>query len=413
MKVTNFFKTVSISCLTIVGCSLSSVAQVLTPDSNWNIKSTLTDCSGTTSYTVAESSDDCQSYSSDIYENWDAGGNGAGDTDIATFSVGSDDEFFYFQQDLRENWNYDGTGESKAYHIDLDADFASGGDPLSDFLVVYKPLTTHVGNTWTAEGGSKVELYEDTNNDLGGQKPYSSDWDCGSNCDGISTPISLSSSDAYVRIVNGNIEIAIRRSVFGLPNRVRARAWATQTSTLDKSKHFFHDRNSSSDLASNRMDNTASANTSKWQYLGTNTVSSGAIELTYFASQIQCGADSSLIDVRVDVYHDRELLKTLSLNDSILVPITSLEELTFQYNFVDSQCSPTTPTAMILGTQDTVPNLPGAYDQDSIQQMLDNLNDYEELFLVELGTTNFNSSAYDLQDVVLVINNNPSSQYAD
>lgn len=272
MKVNNFLKPVSLSLFTIVACSSGSVAQILTPDSNWNIQSTLTDCSGTTSYMLAESTDGCQSYSSDIYENWDSQGNGAGDTDIATFSVGSDDEFFYFQQDLRENWNYDGTGESKAYHIDLDVDFASGGDPLSDFLVIYNPLTTHVGTTWTAEGGSKVELYEDSNNDLGGLNPDSSDLNYCSDygCDGISDFVTLSSGNAYVRIVNGNIEIAIRRSVFSSPDQVRARAWATQTSTLDKSKHFFHDQNTSSDLASNRMDNTASANTSEWQVINNN-----------------------------------------------------------------------------------------------------------------------------------------------
>jgi hypothetical protein len=256
--------TTTVSCVAVLGYSLMSLAQVVTPDSNWSIQSTVTDCSGTTSYTVAESNNGCQSYNTDIYENWDSQGNGAGDTDIATFSVGSDAEFFYFQQDLRSNWNYDSTGESKAYHIDIDADFASGGDALSDFLVIYHPLTTHVGSTWTAEGGSKVELYKDTNNDLGGPNPNSSDRGSCSNCDGISDSVSLSSSNAYVRIVNGNIEIAIRRSVFNSPTQVRTRAWATQTSTLDKSKHFFHDQNSSSDLASNRMDNTASANTSEW-----------------------------------------------------------------------------------------------------------------------------------------------------
>ncbi len=277
-KLTCLVQTVTVSCVAVIGYSLMSIAQVITPDSNWSIKSTVTDCSGTASYNVAESNDGCQSYSTDIYENWDSRGNGAGDTDIATFSVGSDDEFFYFQYDLRQDWNYDATGESRGYQIDLDTDFASGGDALSDFLVVYNPLTTHVGTTWKAEGGSKVELYADTNNNLGGPNPYSSDWDCGSDCDGISDPVSLSSSDAYVRIVNGNIEIAIQRSVFNSPDQVRARAWATQTSTLDKSKHFFHDQNSSTDLASNPMDNTASANTSKWlgtsantsEWLGTN-----------------------------------------------------------------------------------------------------------------------------------------------
>ncbi len=68
---------------------------------------------------------------------------------------------------------------------------------------------------------------------------------------------------------------------------------------------------------------------------------------------------------------------------------------------------------MVLAPQDPVPDMPGAYEQDSIRQMLDNLNEYEELFLVELGTTDSGSFAYDLQDVVLVINHNPTIPYAD
>ncbi len=272
MKLTCLLRKVSISCVAVLSCSFNSLAQVATPDSNWSIKSTVSDCYGTTAYTVAESNDGCQSFSSDLYENWDyLDLQGSGDTDIVTFSVGSDDEFFYFQQDLRDDWNYDSTGESRSYQIDLDADFASGGDSLSDFLVIYNPLTIHLGSTWKAEGSSKVELYEDLNNDLGGPNPKSSDWDCGSNCDGISVPVDLSTNDAYVRIVNGNIEIAIRRSVFGSPDQVRSRAWATQTSTLDKSKHFSHDQNIPSDLSSNLMDNTASADTSQWETFGTST----------------------------------------------------------------------------------------------------------------------------------------------
>ncbi len=142
-------------------------------------------------------------------------------------------------------------------------------------------------------------------------------------------------------------------------------------------------------------------------------VSPNAIELTYFASQIQCNGDSELINVEVDVYRNQEFVQTLSVKDTLYLPINSFAELTFQYNFVDSECSPKTPTEMVLVPQDPVPDLPGAYEQDSIQQMLDNLNEYEELFLVELGTTDSESFAYDLQDVVLVINNNPTIPYAD
>ena len=143
------------------------------------------------------------------------------------------------------------------------------------------------------------------------------------------------------------------------------------------------------------------------------TITLNPLEITYFASQIQCGSGSSLIDVQVNVYHNQQFVQTLSLNDTVYLPINSFEELTFQYNFVDSGCSPTTPTEMVLAPEDTVPNLPGAYDQDSIRAMLNGLNEYEELFLAELGTTNPDSSAYDLQDVVLVINNNPTIRDTD
>ncbi len=131
------------------------------------------------------------------------------------------------------------------------------------------------------------------------------------------------------------------------------------------------------------------------------------IELTYFGSQIQCGSDTSLINVQVDVYRNQKFVKTLSVNDSVYLSINALPQLTFQYNFVDSECSPTNPTEMVLTPEDTVPNLPGAYEQDSIQQMLNGLNDDEKLFLVELGTTDSNSYAYDLQDVVMIINTKP------
>jgi hypothetical protein len=131
------------------------------------------------------------------------------------------------------------------------------------------------------------------------------------------------------------------------------------------------------------------------------------IELIYLASQIQCGANSPLINVQVEVYQNQELIQTMHLEDKVLLPVNSVQELNFKYKFLNATCSPATPTEMVLGSEDPVPNVPGVYDQQSIQQMLDGLNDYEELFLVELGTTNKKSSAFDLQDVVLLVNNNP------
>ena len=136
-------------------------------------------------------------------------------------------------------------------------------------------------------------------------------------------------------------------------------------------------------------------------------VSLQPIKLTYFNSQFQCGEGSSLINITVDVFQNQQFVQTLSLNDGIYLSINSFDDLSFEYNFVDAECSPTTPTEMVLAPDDTVPSLPGAYEQDSIQEMLNELQMYEELFLVELGTTDTTDSAYDLQDVVMVINNNP------
>ncbi len=147
-------------------------------------------------------------------------------------------------------------------------------------------------------------------------------------------------------------------------------------------------------------------------------VSPNDIKLIYSASQIQCGPGNPLINVKVDVFSNGQFVKTLSLGDSIYLTLNSsdqlnikqkkekfLEQLTFHYSFVNSKCSPTTPTEMVLSHKDQVPNLAGAYDQDSIEQMLKKLKgNHKELLLVELGTTNKSSTAYDLQDTIMHIN---------
>jgi hypothetical protein len=99
------------------------------------------------------------------------------------------------------------------------------------------------------------------------------------------------------------------------------------------------------------------------------------------------------------------------VNERTLLPVNSVNDLTFKYSIVNNttQCSLSLPSQEVLGSKDSVPNISGAYEQQSIQTMLNGLNDYEELVLVELGTTNKTSSAFDLQDVVLKVNNNPSA----
>ena len=139
------------------------------------------------------------------------------------------------------------------------------------------------------------------------------------------------------------------------------------------------------------------------------------IELLYFASQIQCGAGSDFLNIQVDVYHNQELIQTMSVDEKVLLEVDSINDLTFDYKTVgDAACGLSLPSELVLAPDDEVPAIPGVYKQASIQTMLDDLEEYEELFLVELGTENKTSAAYDLQDVVVIVNNNPlATLFAD
>ncbi|MEL6909262.1 MAG: hypothetical protein AAFR62_18810 [Cyanobacteria bacterium J06629_2] len=134
------------------------------------------------------------------------------------------------------------------------------------------------------------------------------------------------------------------------------------------------------------------------------------IELLFLASQIQCSADTGLLNIEVDVYHQQELVQTMSLNDSTLIDVASVNDLDFEYRAVgnNATCSLATPTETALKPGAVLPDMDGVYEQDSVQTLLGGLDEYEELFLVELGSTNSNSAAFDMQDVVFKVDNNPS-----
>lgn len=138
------------------------------------------------------------------------------------------------------------------------------------------------------------------------------------------------------------------------------------------------------------------------------------IELLYFASQIQCSADSSLLNIEVDVYHQQQLVQTMSLNEQATIDVTSIDDLDFKYRAVGDNaiCSLTAPTEKTLEFGATLPDLDGVYNQSSIQNLLSNVDKYEELFLVELGTTDLNDEAFDMQDVVFKVDTNPDSSIA-
>ncbi len=142
--------------------------------------------------------------------------------------------------------------------------------------------------------------------------------------------------------------------------------------------------------------------------LPTQASASSMIELTYQASQYQCHAGASQSTILVDVYHNGELVKDgLAVGESVMVPDFNGVEL--DYQAATGSCGFSANESLLLGKNDSIPNLSGAYEQEAIASLVAGLQDYEDLYLVELGTTDTSSFAYDLQDVVMVVNNNPNT----
>jgi hypothetical protein len=135
------------------------------------------------------------------------------------------------------------------------------------------------------------------------------------------------------------------------------------------------------------------------------------IELLYLASQIQCGAGGSFLNIQVDVYHQQQLVKTMNVNERALIPVDSVKDLKLEYKIINNttRCTTlSTPTETALTSNSQLPSMAGFSKQVSAQTLLSGLNDYEELLLVELGTTNTDSSAFDMQDVIFKVDNNPT-----
>ena len=137
------------------------------------------------------------------------------------------------------------------------------------------------------------------------------------------------------------------------------------------------------------------------------------LELHYRDSAFSCSGSDA--DIKVKVYDkDERLLATMSEGERYTTRnFDSANDLVFKYhfsNFTAAHCkSPdilySAVESRLLDSQDSIPTL-GTYDgQASISTMLTGLDSYEELYLVELWSTS--GTPYDLQDVVLVVNNNP------
>ena len=136
------------------------------------------------------------------------------------------------------------------------------------------------------------------------------------------------------------------------------------------------------------------------------------LELHYFETAYNCGSSGEAVTIDVEVYKNGQLIKTMSEGERFLLNDTdSVSDLTFEYitSHDLSNCPFNAKIEQLLGPQDPIPSLPGAHGQQSLQDLVSNLDSYEQLHLVELGTNDPNYFTYDLQDVILVVDNNPNS----
>lgn len=143
------------------------------------------------------------------------------------------------------------------------------------------------------------------------------------------------------------------------------------------------------------------------------------LELHYRDSAIQCNSGPQG-NVKVEVYNQTNdtLLTTLSKGERFATTeVDSVNDLFLRYKVygiepcLDDGSYRASQDKKILQFDSAIPTVQGFNGQASITQMLEGLDSYEELYLVELGNSSTSSPGYDLQDVVIVVDNNPN--YAD
>ena len=133
-------------------------------------------------------------------------------------------------------------------------------------MLVYKSKRDELTSNWYNKGNSgEVEVYQDSNNDIGGNNSTAPDGNSDGYEEGLSSGKNLSSGDFYVRLVDGNIQIALKKSVIGSPTNILTRAYAAQNTNLEPSKLTWHDYNDETDLhGGGGFDSTAGADPNTW-----------------------------------------------------------------------------------------------------------------------------------------------------
>ena len=135
------------------------------------------------------------------------------------------------------------------------------------------------------------------------------------------------------------------------------------------------------------------------------------IEIAFIASQFQCSSDAELASFKVYTNGGQEI----RLGEKTLVAVESIEDLQFGYEAIaNGDCSLVGIPGISVSYGEELPANQGVYQQPSLQSLIQEnvTNEYLSLVLFEVGTSDTESAAFDLQDLVLLVNTNPTL-YAD
>ena len=228
----------------ILGCiaSFAATRTLAAPDPNWTAQSMMNDCfdpgqQGTVG---------CESYATDFYEHISYPSATARTADIAAVRAGFDTDYYYFEFDFVNPWSpVQSGGHNVVLEVDSDASSEFG---RGDFYIGLIQKSEFDSTSWIDaydQGG--YESYSDSNDDVGGAQPLVSDFG-GSSGDGYETDVSQGPDMVWARVVGGNFQVAIRRTVIGDPQIAYFRPWSRQSTSLSKDKLYFHDQNDTSDV---------------------------------------------------------------------------------------------------------------------------------------------------------------------
>ncbi|MFC5193172.1 hypothetical protein ACFPIK_15480, partial [Algoriphagus aquatilis] len=267
---------------------MSVPVEAATPPVNWTVQASITDYSfssysgtnpaqGQNVYDFGPGGIVEHSYPLDIYENLlfsNTSNGGVQNFDISKVELGYNSDFLIFKMTVGGPNATTATINKGYYYFELEAGDGEANRPDYFLEYAHQENNSLSQTAWSDGSSSRFKLYRDSNNDVGGSSVTASNRSSGSAGDGYNQDVSLSSQDGWYRVNGRTLEVAFSLARIGITGSavsdfsVGVRAWASQSSTIDKSKMLWHDQNNSSDLSGGSFDNTNTADVFTWTRVG-------------------------------------------------------------------------------------------------------------------------------------------------